>query len=297
MTSNKEEHSNDEQKQNDHHSDDEYEGENDEASNDLVLAKSEDKWVWRLRFLTAFVLIGLALAVCLVVYFEGRNSERKDFEQRYLDLAEKLVSSCESVIKQRLGIVQNFALDMTSQANGTWPLYIPTDFTIKAESVGRLASIASMFMLHRVTAEQRQDWESFAVANEGWMREGISYLQGVPVEEAESAGVFPTIMNAHWGGWPPIRDDGPGPYWVLYNAHPVSADLPGNANLHRDKEHGPFMDQVYATGTPVFEHSSDFLNETLREQERLYQVLKNNEHLDYQDDPYAFILFPGKSQF
>ena len=268
-----------------------------EESEVAALAATENRWVLWLRFFTGFVLIAVAICVCLVVYFETRRAEQEDFEQDFSDLAEKLVTSFADNFQDRFGSVQNFATDLTNEAaggsSGDWPFFTPKDWEIRATGVGRLAHLMMLILSPYVELEEREAWDEYANANQGWKAEGLAYHLDIPLEEVNARPIFPTLTNAHYGG-PPKPYEGPGPLWPLWNSWPAANTTPINLNLYANEENVDAMDLAYDSGKTALVRSYDYWNadpEKLVNDPR-YILFKSGE-IEYLDDPFCLTFTPG----
>lgn len=307
--------------------DNSYDAENNVESapqEDLVLAKNENRWVWRLRFLVALVLLTATIAVCLAVYFDGRQDEQEAFEHDFAGLADKLVVSFESVVQQRFGAIDLFTSDMTANANGSWPFVEPPGFTRRMAEVHRMAGLSITFLLMKVEEEDRAAWEEYSVSHLEWKREGMAFLMGKNPDDIVSASIFPKIMDKDSVPGELIVDQGkrigiicashtallrylihnllflfvsnrlgPGPYFPAWMSHPVGNQTNSNFNMGRDPEHRGVLDYVVANKRPAFEHSFDYLNPNVPKDMR-YELFKRTENWDYQGDALAVAQFPSK---
>ncbi|KAL3932586.1 MAG: hypothetical protein SGBAC_010784 [Bacillariaceae sp.] len=256
---------------------------------DLVVAKDENRWVWRMRFLVALVLMSATIAVCLIVYFDGRKDEYNDFERDFAGLADKLVISFESVVKQRFGAINMFFSDVTANANQTWPLVTPPDFTRRISELHSIAGLSFSLFLMRVEEDRRTEWEGYSVANQGWIQEGMAYEMGVNPEDVVAAPILPVIMDVHSGA--PARDSGPGPYYPIWMMHPASFQSAVNVNLNRDPQNNDIMDYVAANKRPALGANTDYLDPT-KPKDAQYRLMKETPNLNYQDDAFAIAQFP-----
>lgn len=167
---------------------------------DIKVATDENRWVWYMRMLTTLVLVGVAVVVCTIVYVEGRNSEKNDFENDFAELGEKLVTSLGSTVQTRLGIVENFVMSLTSYVHHTenisWPFVTPPDFEKQGASVATLAQAAILSLWPRVRQSQLMQWNMYSNANQGWLREDLAHRMGLPLEQTFVRPIWPVLINA-----------------------------------------------------------------------------------------------------
>ena len=258
----------------------------------LELAKTEDKCVWYLRLATACVLLAVATTVCLGVYFEGRQSENDDFEQDFLDLSIKLVSSFEDVVQQRFGVIQTFGQDLTAQANGTWPFVTPPYYAHRVNSVARLSQAMLLVLLPQVNRDQVPAWDQYANQNNGWREQSVSVTMGIPIEEVQLPPFLPTIMNTQGPDGPvPAITTGDGPYFPFWTAYPSLVSAAANTDFRADVEHRGPMDHTVVTGEPTFESISDCLG--VNADDNRCGLFRSNPFVDFQSDAFTVAFFPG----
>ncbi|CAJ1951432.1 unnamed protein product [Cylindrotheca closterium] len=261
------------------------------AQPDLVVARDESKWVWRMRLLVAFVLMFAMIAVCVGVYIDGRNSEQENFEKDFEGLVDKLVVSFESMVKQRFGAIDLFFSDVTVSANESWPFVTPPEYTRRMKAVHEMAALFLSSVLVRVTDDQRTEWEEYAVANQDWKRDGMAFSMGMDPADIVAAPIPPTIMDKDTFPDEIVVDQGPGPYFVMWTMHPVTNSTMPSKNMYRDPEHRPIMDYVVANRRPAFGASSDYTDPGTPKVGR-YIRFQQADNWEYQDDPVAFLQYP-----
>ncbi|KAL3928308.1 MAG: hypothetical protein SGBAC_012705 [Bacillariaceae sp.] len=262
---------------------------------DLVVAKDENRWVWRLRFLVACVLMSATIVVGVGVYLGGRNGEQDDFENDFAGLADKLVVSFQSAVKQRFGAIDMFTSGMTANANETWPLVTPPAFTRRMTELHSLVGLSFSTVAVRVEEDRRREWLQYSVANQGWLQEGLAYTMGENLGDIVTAPTVPEIIdlfNSKPGELTP--DTGPGPYYPVWMLHPPRNQSFINVNMHRNPEYQGIMDFVVANRKPAFPASVDYIDPTRPKDKIQYDLLTTTPDLDYQDDAFAYAQFPGK---
>ena len=260
----------------------------------IEVAKQEERWVWVLRALTAFVLVAVALTVCLGVYFEGRRREKANFENDFANLGEKLVSSFENTVSQRFGLVDTFTNDITSYAKGRWPFVTPPDYDYKAEKVAALGTFMDIVLIPIVQKEDYFEWDEYVQNTQEWKKEGLSHETGIPQDQVVAMPSFPNMINVHNpnGPTPANQINEEGPYYPIWVSYPIrnGTRVRENLDLGGDWEHRGPMENTVATGLPTFEGISDYIE---KEKDLRYEVLKKNRNIDYQDDSHTMAFFPG----
>lgn len=264
---------------------------------ELVVAKNENRWVWRLRLLVAFCLLSATIAVCLVVYFQGRRDEQDAFEKDFSGLADKLVVSFESVVKQRFGAIELFLSDITANANQSWPLVTPPYFATRCAELHGLAQLSLSTMVVKVEEEDRPAWEKYSVENQGWRKESLAYTMKMNPEEVV-VNPIPEYIFSFGFGFQPVPETTPGPYYPAWTEYPTYTGVGGitNWNIAEDQEQSPIIDFVTTNKKPAFARTDNYLDEANKEDGR-YTTFKLAPTWDYQDDAFTISHFPGKFQY
>jgi hypothetical protein len=263
----------------------------------LEFAKEENNAVWYLRFFVFLLLACVALAVCLSVYYVGTASEKEDFEQDFEDLGDKLVESFGLTIRQRFGIVENFALDLTSfvnnDANNSWPFVTLPDYERRAGNTARLADLTTLHMIVRVETEQRTAWDAYSNLNQGWFAEGFAIQQGIPVEDVEAPPIAPTIIMPTPEG-EIVPDPGPGPFFPIWQTFPVIPVPLSNYNTLKVTPKP--MTAVLESGKPVVRETVVIAGEDDPSYQLYEMFLETYESYGtkYEFDPASSLFFPGK---
>jgi hypothetical protein len=264
----------------------------------LEFAKKENSAVWWLRGFVFLLLTCVALAVCLSVYYVGTASEEDDFEQDFGDLGDKLVESFGLTIRQRFGIVKNFALGLTSfvnnDANNSWPFVTLPEYERRAGSTARLADLTTLHLIVRVETEERAAWDAYSNLNQGWYAEGFAVQQGIPVEDVEAPPIAPTIIMPGPEGVMP--DPGRGPFFPIWQTFPV-VSMP-LSNYNTMKVTPKPMGAVLESGKPVIRESVVLLEDDPTHP--LYSMFfKTYESYGtkYTFGPVSSLFFPGKFIF
>lgn len=263
----------------------------------LNIGRREDTWVFRLRFLTASVLLAVAITTCALVYVTSRQSETNAYEQEFENLADMLVGSFENGVKQRFEVIAAFAESLTVEANGTFPFYVPKDFSERSERVAKLADVMVFHILPLVTASNLDKWNTYSVENDHWRAEGISRERGIPLDQVNASAYESYLYNPYVrpGENVPTEEINPaGPYFPIWLSYPVSDYPIANLDLFADWEHIVPINKTVWTGAPIFEYSYDYKGHM--EKDIRYEFIVGNKFVDYQDDPHATATIPGTRQ-
>ena len=209
-----------------------------------LLAKSETRYVLRLRILVFLALLLAALAVSLTVYFITSKAEQEQFTVAYDGYSQKLLESFDDIVAVRIGAVANLAATYTEFArdrNLTWPFVTMSDFHQRAGSARAISNSLFIHIYPIVTNETRAAWEEYSVKEKSWMDEARAYQKklniGLPskrgllekevavtyVGDNSSTGpslISPTIWT--WGqDGTPVRDNSQGPYLPAWQESPI----------------------------------------------------------------------------
>ncbi|CAB9519207.1 Receptor-type guanylate cyclase gcy [Seminavis robusta] len=253
----------------------------------LVQATQENKAVWMFRMLTTLVLVAVAVAVCLVVALNEKNNEKKDFETAFQELGGQLVTTFESHVVQRKGIIDNFSMELTSDCkndlNCTWPFFTPNDFERRAKMTSELATITQLFLLPRVYSELEEVWVEYTQEKQGWI---VDSLKAQGREEPIEASPVPPFVYKTVGGKPiPMNASLWDQYFPVWMQFPAATMTFVNYNIYGSTEVGKLqIDAVYETGMPSFPRSVNFWDESTHESV-VYQLIKLMSP-EYNGDPF-----------
>ena len=263
----------------------------------LQLATNESKAVWMLRIVMGGILVSVAVAVCLSVYFLTKDSETKDFEEGFNVIGGKLVSSFESTVIQRVAVIEAFSTELTSAVNhdpnATWPFYTPPDYEYRAGNVVKQSQLLELMLLPKVATEEKEAWEKYAVENQGWIAEGLAIQEGLPVEEIDVNPIVPIMLTLE--DEVPVPETREGPYFPVWATQPASYRPFTNINVYGVDRGRVIIDELLTTKKPTFPHSRDFWEDEDRETDFTYMGIKNN-HPYYEGDAFAMSYFPGKNR-
>jgi hypothetical protein len=157
-----------------------------------TLAKKETAAVIRLKVIVVFVLVAFTTLVSTVVYVYLSSNEQEQFESQYHDDSRKVLQGMGTSLDQTLGSFDGLAVALVSQAretNQSWPFVTVPDFAVRMSKLLPLTKAININILPIVTPEQRSEWETYTVQNDGWIN------QGMAVQEAWDGYYGPVIYN------------------------------------------------------------------------------------------------------
>ena len=132
------------------------------------LSRKETNAVFRLRVLVILALLGATLAVSAVVYYITSNGEKDEFQSQFEGSAQKIISSFENVVAEKIAAVASLAVAATiytAENDITWPYVVLDSFMERAATAKTLSDAIFLGMYPMVTEETREGWEEFSVNN------------------------------------------------------------------------------------------------------------------------------------
>lgn len=293
---------------------------NEDQQERRLLAEKETKSVFRLRVAVIFALFVAASVVSAVVYVITTRAEESEFEAQFEGAADKLLSSFEDIIRQKLGAVGSLALSLTAYAkaqNLTWP-FVTMDHAFEQRAAGArtLSNALHMSLLPIVYQEDREAWETYSVKHPQWYQEGFAKQK-----ELEESGFQSAVNNAgsrrnlqdqninfnvgfasrifqFTEYYDIIADPTNGPYVPVWQSAPVTSLDAVNLNLISFPADKTGLERVMETGSVAFSglniappgntSSSDLLT-------AWYASLLSTfagEPVEYTGDPLCTLYFP-----
>jgi hypothetical protein len=265
---------------------------------DTTIAKEETRNVLRLKFLVILVLIASTVGVAVGVYKYVSNAEQETFEASFEDDSDKVLEAMGSVLDHTLGSVDAFLVSLASYArvsNSTWPMVTLPDYAVRLAKLRSLSQAVLVSQYHFVTGEQRETWENYTVANDGWVQEGIDVQKTDDTFHGKIVTDYWTRGDVHDSGEP---YHAPGPYLPKWQQSPV---IPIYAPYNWDAMTFPSLqkslDIVQGDRQIAISDLSNIPNPNDPESER--QSLGNNHFIkDYvgededETEPFSDIYFP-----
>jgi len=212
--------------------------------------------VARVRLVVFLVLLAVAVAVSFSVYHYTKNQELDAFENHFNDQATKVVQAFKFNAERRMEALEAFSTQITSYAissNSTFPFVALPDFERHATHTLQLAEVVALLVFPIITAENRQKWEAYSRANQGWLVEGLA-LQQTSGGDEEALGRLQGEFDK--GN---IVEDGtidPSQYQITPVIYKVK---PGTTEAEYEDSNGPYTvsRNMYR---PVFLTENTFLN-------------------------------------
>lgn len=264
-------------------------GQREESTKNDAVDKKQNRAVARLGFTVFFILLVVTFAASFSVYFYTSQQEEEGFEQHFHDQATKVVNTFAFNAKRRLEAMNGFSEQVTSHAintNATFPMVTLPDFERRATNMLALSEIVAVLIFPIVTAEQREEWTAYSVANQGWIDEGLALQQtreedeagtldhlqeqfdkGVAINKTDETvdttkQVPPFIFKVKPGTTEAGYEDGPGPYapiWTFAPAIPAWNLVNFNSFSHptRARELAALVNNP----TPLLSSAADFRND------------------------------------
>jgi hypothetical protein len=153
-----------------------------------VIAKDEDKAVFRLRLILLMVLIGSTIGTSFATWHYIRLVETSAFEQRFQADATKVLSSVGASLDLTMAAVDSLVVNMVSYAHQdnknighssgsatttTWPFVTIPDFAVRAAKTKALSNAIVMSLYTVVTSDDRLEWENYTLEHNSWVNESL----------------------------------------------------------------------------------------------------------------------------
>lgn len=168
----------------------------------IEIANKETKQVFYTRLLVLCVLVCVAMAVSVLVFIASRNAEQEAFEDHFAEAASKVASEFSNGAGRRIAAIESLATQIMSHAistNSTWPNVVLPHFERRGAYTRTLSDVPSVIFFPIVTNETLEAWESFSVAHQDWVAEGLA-TQGIPPTEWDQDNI--AIVESTWGTTP-----------------------------------------------------------------------------------------------
>ena len=185
-----------------------------ESENEGVVVKKDTNNLGCVKAFITIFMISVAGLVAQGVHFYVNYKEIDSFHDEYKNSRDRVFESLEEVFSRSLGAVDNFMVNMVSEAKldgDEWPFVRVRDFAIHSSKLFALSKYSIIGVFPRVSKEQRPLWEQWAMENDGWVDQGIAFQKKDPV--------FSGIGDVEWtpsssitGVEGPLPQDAPGRY-------------------------------------------------------------------------------------
>jgi hypothetical protein len=143
--------------------------------NDVKSAKT----VYRLKMviLTFFTLTATGVTAAFLVYRHyNRQTQEKEFKNRFQEDATNMLASLSMSIDSTLAATDAFAVSMLAYAkatNQTYPFVTIGDFPVQAGKLLKNTRAKFVTTYQIVEESQRLEWEQYASTHNGWVDESV----------------------------------------------------------------------------------------------------------------------------
>ncbi|CAB9497512.1 Receptor-type guanylate cyclase gcy [Seminavis robusta] len=275
------------------------------------LAHDEDRAVWHLKWVVVTLLVCVALAICLFVFFLIENGETESFQQDFEVMADKMVDRIGRNFLQRIGILEDFCLQYTHQGQTqvypSWPfVMLPgRSFHYQAEKAALLSDTMSLGLMHIVTTDQKEEWKHYVEENRDWLPEAQAAMNGISLDQARNESVTIPSAIINMDKKPPYMvTNETGPYAVFWQGYPAHNDHVYSVNLLSHPHYHDNIELVVAEGRPALLSSYDFMDPEAAAKDprkKLHdanlKVYEKHGGLPYQNDPVGPSLLPVFKDF
>ena len=150
-------------------------------------SSSESSQINWLRAVLALVMCAAMFAASFTIFRVTRGGEIEQFNSHYEDNAIKIIDTFESSLRNRIGVLDNYAIVSSTQANDEeeWPFQVAPKFEVRGASSRSFAVDAFLTVIPLVTLENRFDWEVYTQNNTQWIQDGLEFAQNHGGEQEE----------------------------------------------------------------------------------------------------------------
>ena len=156
--------------------------EDDPPSYENEATKLDTQRVIRLRMLLIVSVVTSATIMSILVYRYISIGEKKNFEEKFNNDANKVLEAVGSSLERTLGVMNVIALAYVSYAatiadltnvTSLWPLVTLPNFALHASKLLPLTDGLFIVMGPIVSPSQRTQWEAYASQNDQWVNETL----------------------------------------------------------------------------------------------------------------------------
>jgi hypothetical protein len=188
----------------------------------VVIGKAKHVTVFRLRLFVLVALVCSTIGVALAVYFYTTEAEEDSFEAQFLEDTAKVFETVGSSLDLTLGAVDAFLVSMVSYArsvNSSWPFVTVPDYAVRVAKIASLSRAVVLNQYHLVPEDQRVEWESYSLQNNGWVDEALRIQAIDPTYAGKLVNDWHPngAVDDNFGPVPP----GSGPYLPKWQTAPV----------------------------------------------------------------------------
>lgn len=244
------------------------------------------------------VLIVLGIAAAAVGYATYKNTTQQEanaFEEQFDNYAHELKLLIHQETKAVFLSLENFVNTITSYSldeGSQWPFVTIPHYEVRGTTSNELSGAAILAFSPLVPLMDREEWEAYATANQGWVAEGIEvheewheYATSQPGWELQN------ISYPMWRYGPNetiITDKGRGPYLPVWQIAPAPNDPTiVNYNLLSHPTFERIFHGMEETDLPVLSDVTD-----LR-----FLYGGSIEHDPHHVHPHSFLMYPIHESF
>lgn len=160
-----------------------------EREKEEEIAREETRCVVYLRFLTFGFLLATASVVFCMIFVLLRAAEESKLEAKFHDNAGKLLEAIGTLFENILMDVDSFAVFITTQAKSmqeatgndvSWPFVTFPNIAVQGSKLRALSKIFLFSIYHYIEHADRNAWENYTRANDGWVDQGIESQKSDP---------------------------------------------------------------------------------------------------------------------
>jgi hypothetical protein len=213
-----------------------------EENSESTLAGRETRQLRKVRlaFLTLLILTAAGIGYALTTII--RKDEADAFEAKFVDQATKVIDSFHTSAHLKLGALESLSIAATSYANfknETWPFVTLPDFALRGGDARSLAHSVSVALYPRVPANQRTEWEEYAIKHIERIDDALEFEQGHTARRSlSSSGAAQTRkLDSHqntedvsefvfsFEDGQKVSTQGDGPFFPSWQSSPVWTNL------------------------------------------------------------------------
>lgn len=236
------------------------------VSSPYEIGKAESRQVFLQKVLVIIVLFLAAAAISGTVYTVTKRAELREFKTHFQGSADKISSSFDSIVSERLGAVGSLCLALTAQGlnlNNSWPFVTMDAFQERATNARILSNVLHMSLLPIVSDDNRKEWEEYSVRNGDWYVDGFAYQKaieengfsingvrrrGLATEEnTESFDLFNPKVFDYTPSFEVAYPNNTGPYAPVWQSAPVTALDGVNLNIRSLFPQGLLVEKTMET--------------------------------------------------
>lgn len=241
-----------------------------------------------------FVLGLAALGVGYATFASTSSAEETTFEKQFHAYSQELIALVHAETDSIYLAMEAFGSTVTSyvqdEETANWPLVDIPHFEMRGYQSNALSGALMMIMSPLVPLLEREDWESYATENQGWIQEGIDFnpelrdnYTSVPGYELENIS-YPIWHYGLTGE--PVHEQGRGPYLPVWQTSPAPYNTSiVNYNLLDNPVFARVFHGMEETDLPVLSEVTDLTF--------LYEGVIDDDATH----PHSFLLYPLHETF